>query len=60
MAFTEKVTRRLTYKPRSGKLVSQVLFVSFGGRQVSDSPLDIFRELQKTQPKLKKVWAVVD
>ncbi len=60
MAFTEKVTRRLTYKPRSGKLVSQVLFVSFGGRQVSDSPLDIFRELQKTQPKLKKVWAVID
>lgn len=60
MPFTEKVTRRLTYKPRSGKLVSQALFVSFGGRQVSDSPLEIFHELQKTQPNLKKVWAVVD
>jgi len=60
MAFTEKVTRRLTYKPRSGKPANQALFVSFGGRQVSDSPLEIFHELQKTQPKLKKVWAVVN
>ena len=60
MAFTEKVTRRLTYKPRAGKLAEQVLFVSFGGRQVSDSPLEIFHELQKTHQTLKKVWAVVD
>ena len=60
MAFTEKVTRRLTYKPRAGKLAEQVLFVSFVGRSVGDSPLDIFFELQKTQPNLKKVWAVVN
>jgi CDP-glycerol glycerophosphotransferase len=59
MSFSEKVTRRLNYKPRSGKLAHQALFVSFGGRQVSDSPLEIFNELQKTQPKLKKVWGVI-
>lgn len=59
MALLEKVTRRLTYKPRTGKLANQVLFVSFGGRQVSDSPLDIFKELQKSRPDLKAVWAVV-
>jgi CDP-glycerol glycerophosphotransferase len=59
MSFSEKVTRRLNYKPRSGKIINQVLFVSFGGRQVSDSPLDIFNELQKDQPNLKKVWGVI-
>ncbi|MEN9604207.1 MAG: hypothetical protein RL545_896, partial [Actinomycetota bacterium] len=59
MGLQEKVTRRLTYRRGSGKLIDQVLFVSFGGKQVSDSPLDIFFELQKTRPKLKLVWAVV-
>lgn len=60
MALQEKVTRRLTYKPRRGKLINQVLFVSFGGRQISDSPLEIFNELQKVQPELKKLWAVAN
>ena len=59
MGLQEKVTRRLTYRKGSGKLIDQVLFVSFGGKQVSDSPLDIFFELQKTRPGLKLVWAVV-
>jgi CDP-glycerol glycerophosphotransferase len=58
MDLQEKVTRRLTYKPQSGKLAHQVLFVSFGGKQVSDSPLDIFFELQKTHTNLKLIWAV--
>ena len=60
MALQEKITRRLTYRRASGKLQDQVLFVSFGGKQVSDSPLDIFFELQKRQTKLKLVWAVTN
>lgn len=59
MAFVEKVTRRLTYRPGSGKLIDQVLFVSFNGKQVSDSPLELCRELQKSRPNLKLVWGVV-
>ncbi|MFM5951386.1 MAG: CDP-glycerol glycerophosphotransferase family protein [Micrococcales bacterium] len=58
MAFVEKVTRRLTYRPGSRKLIDQVLFVSFNGKQVSDSPLDICRELQRSRPDLKLIWGV--
>ena len=59
MALQEKVTRRLTYRPGSGRLLDQVLLVSFNGKQVSDSPLSIGLELQKTHPTLKLIWAVV-
>jgi CDP-glycerol glycerophosphotransferase len=58
MALVEKVTRRLGYRPGAGKLADQVLFVSFGGKQVSDSPLDIYRELVASGSNLKLIWAV--
>lgn len=60
MALAEKVTRRLGYRPGARKLSNQVLFISFGGKQVSDSPLDIFRELVRQKSNLKLIWAVRD
>lgn len=58
MALVEKVIRRLGYRPGARKLSNQALFISFGGKQVSDSPLDIYRELVATRPGLKLIWAV--
>ena len=58
MQFWNKVKRRSFYRANGKKLREQVLFVSFGGSQVSDSPLDISLELQKAKPGLKLIWAV--
>lgn len=58
MALAEKVTRRLGYRPGSRKLSHQALFIAFGGKQVGDSPLDIFRELVRQKTTLKLIWAV--
>lgn len=58
MQLWAKVKRRTVYRTGRQKLKDQVLFLSFGGSQVSDSPLDISLELAKSQPKLKQIWAV--
>jgi len=54
----DRVKRRTVYRPGTQRLRDQVLLVSFGGNQVSDSPLDISLELSKTHPNLKLVWGV--
>ena len=49
--------RKLQYRP--GKLPIQkgvVLFDSFNGKVIGDSPLDIFLELQKVRPDLQFYW----
>lgn len=58
MSLTEKVTRRLGYRPGQKRLSNQALFISFGGKQVGDSPLDIYRELVRQKTNLKLIWAV--
>jgi CDP-glycerol glycerophosphotransferase len=49
--------RKFQYRP--GKLPIQkgvVLFDSFNGKVIGDSPLDIFLELQKVRPDLQFYW----
>ncbi|MEO0313393.1 MAG: hypothetical protein RL140_623, partial [Actinomycetota bacterium] len=58
MQLWDKVKRRTVYRTGRQNLKNQVLFVSFGGSQVSDSPLDISLELEKTHPELKLIWGV--
>ena len=48
--------RKLQYKPGRLPLRDAVLFESFEGRVVGDSPLDIFRELQATRNDLEFIW----
>lgn len=62
ITFLEKVKRRLltysfriNYKPYKQKTV---IFESFGGRQISDSPLAIYEELKKSHPDYQLVWVI--
>lgn len=45
----------LNYKPYTH---TTVIFESFGGRQISDSPLAICKELKKTHPEYRLIWVV--
>lgn len=51
--------RKLQYRP-GAKPISKgvVLFDSFNGKVIGDSPLDIYLELQKTRPELKFYWTI--
>lgn len=60
--FLRKVKRRflvylfnINYKPYSQPAI---IFESFGGRQISDSPLAIYKELKKTHPEYRLIWVV--
>lgn len=60
--FLEKVKRKLliyafkiNYKPYKQKTI---IFESFGGRQISDSPLAIYEELKKSHPDYQLVWVI--
>lgn len=49
--------RQSQYRPGSLPLAKNaVLFDSFNGKNIGDSPLDIFQELRKTHPHLKFYW----
>ena len=51
--------RSALYKPnQNGTLENAVLFQSFEGKSVSDSPLNIFLELQNQKTNLKSYWTV--
>jgi CDP-glycerol glycerophosphotransferase len=54
-----RLARKLVYLPsRSKSLQQSVLFESFSGKQVGDSPLDIAIELQKSHPELALIWTI--
>lgn len=58
-SFKARLARKLVYLPsRSKPLQQSVLFESFSGKQVGDSPLDIAIELQKTHPELSLIWTI--
>jgi CDP-glycerol glycerophosphotransferase len=58
-SFKARLARKLVYLPsRSKPLQQSVLFESFSGKQVGDSPLDIAVELQKTHPELSLIWTI--
>jgi CDP-glycerol glycerophosphotransferase len=58
-SFKARLARKLVYLPsRSKPLQQSVLFESFSGKQVGDSPLDIAFELQKTHPELSLIWTI--
>jgi CDP-glycerol glycerophosphotransferase len=58
-SFKARLSRKLVYLPsRSKPLQQSVLFESFSGKQVGDSPLDIAFELQKTHPELSLIWTI--
>lgn len=51
--------KKLQYQP--GKIpveTGSVLFDSFNGKVIGDSPLDIFLELRKSHPSLKFYWTI--
>ena len=48
--------RKLQYRPGKSPLRDAVLFQSFEGKVVGDSPLDIFRELKNVRPDLEFIW----
>ncbi len=51
--------RKAIYRPQDTRhLIDAVLFESFQGESVSDSPLDIFNELKRTRPELKFYWTI--
>ena len=51
--------KKLQYQPGKKPIAKgAVLFDSFNGKVVGDSPFDIFLELQKTRPELKFFWTV--
>lgn len=51
--------RKAQYQPdNTTALTNAVLFESFQGQSISDSPLDIFNELQRTQPELTFYWTI--
>ena len=53
------VFRKLQYRPQDTKQLSQaVLFESFHGESVSDSPLDIYHQLKSTHPELTFYWTI--
>lgn len=60
--FIKKVKRRLlaysfkiNYKQYSRKTI---IFESFGGRQISDSPLAIYEEMQRVHPEYDLIWVI--
>lgn len=55
----QRVSRRVNYTGQLSKpLKDAVLFETFSGKQVGDSPLAIALELQKSHPKLTLLWSV--
>ena len=52
--------RRAQYRPGKLPLKNAVLFEAFEGKVIGDSPLDIFRELQKTRNDLEFIWTTRD
>lgn len=51
--------KKMQYRPGSLPIKSgTVLFDSFNGKVIGDSPLDIFLELKKQRPKLEFLWTV--
>ena len=51
--------RKLQYRPGAKSIrKGTVLFDSFNGKVVGDSPLDIFLELQKVRPDLTFLWTI--
>lgn len=51
--------KKVQYRPGSLPVVQgSVLFDSFNGKVIGDSPLEIFRQLQKDRPDLKFYWTV--
>ncbi|MFM6963908.1 MAG: CDP-glycerol glycerophosphotransferase family protein [Micrococcales bacterium] len=48
--------RKLQYQPGKSELRDAVLFESFEGKVIGDSPLDIFRELQSRGTTLELIW----
>ena len=56
-ALRGRAIRKVFYtNNRTKPLQASVLFESFGGKQVGDSPLELALELQKTHPELKLFW----
>jgi CDP-glycerol glycerophosphotransferase len=62
ITFLRKVKRRLVvyslqinYRPATKKTV---IFESFGGRQISDSPLAIYEQMKKDHPEYRLVWVI--
>lgn len=51
--------RKMIYRPVKNKniLKNAVLFESFEGKVIGDSPLDIFNELKVKHPDLKLIWS---
>lgn len=57
-ALRSRAIRKVFYtNNRSKPLQPAVLFESFGGKQVGDSPLELALELQKSHPELKLYWS---
>jgi CDP-glycerol glycerophosphotransferase len=55
----QRVSRRLNYTGQLSKpLKDAVLFETFSGKQVGDSPLAIALELQKSHPNLTLIWSI--
>jgi CDP-glycerol glycerophosphotransferase len=53
-----RVSRRINYAGRlNSPLKNAVLFETFSGKQIGDSPLAIAMELQKNHPELKLYWS---
>ncbi|MEN9713781.1 MAG: hypothetical protein RLZZ164_445 [Actinomycetota bacterium] len=50
------LVRKLQYRPGKEPLREAVLFQSFEGKVIGDSPLDIFRELKTVRPDLEFIW----
>lgn len=51
--------KKVKYQPGKYPIeTGSVLFDSFNGKVIGDSPLDIFLELQKSHPSLKFYWTV--
>lgn len=58
-ALRSKLLRKFIYEPaRSQSIQDTVLFETFSGKQVGDSPLDIAFALQRDHPELKLLWSV--
>lgn len=54
-----QLLRKFVYEPaRNRPVTNSVLFETFSGQQIGDSPLDIARELQKVHPELSLIWSV--
>lgn len=57
--LSARLLRRFVYQPNRRKTLTQsVLFETFSGKQVGDSPLDLALELQKTHPELNLIFTI--